>query len=51
METPNIETMAEVICNLAGDDPNDPTVWSKALAEAEQIRADGTWFDLHPLED
>jgi hypothetical protein len=30
-----IEARAEVVANLAGDDPNDEAVWAAALIQAE----------------
>jgi hypothetical protein len=50
MEIPSIETMAEIMCNLAGENPNDSDAWDRAMGEARQIRDDGTWFELHPLD-
>jgi len=34
------ETRAEVICNLAGEDPNNEKTWQAALIEADQQIAD-----------
>ena len=31
-----VETLAEVLCNLAGDNPNDDETWDAALVEARQ---------------
>ena len=30
------ETLAELLCNFAGDNPNDETAWAAALIEADQ---------------
>jgi len=35
------EARAEIICNLAGKDPNNEADWAEALAEADQQIADG----------
>jgi hypothetical protein len=35
------ETRAEIICNLAGKDPNNEADWAEALKEADQQIADG----------
>lgn len=32
------ETIAEVLCNLWGDDPNDEEAWKRALAESVNFR-------------
>lgn len=44
----DIETMAEVLCNMDGADPNDDAVWAEYLDLATHATNtdDGIFFDL-----
>jgi hypothetical protein len=42
------ETLAEILCNLAGADPNNEQAWQEHLAEADQQLAAAAAGEISP---